>query len=143
MKLKLFIDPERDEEIIVYAHKKSSLTDAIEQLVSENGFELIGYTETQAVKLNPNEICCFSVIGEKVFARSISGDYRVKFRLFQLEEQLPDTFVKINQSCIANIRMVDRFDYSISGSLLIRFKNGTSDYVSRRQMKKVKERFGL
>ena len=56
MKLKLFIDPERDEEIIVYAHKKSSLTDAIEQLVSENGFELIGYTETQAVKLNPNEI---------------------------------------------------------------------------------------
>ena len=62
MKLKLFIDPERDEEIIVYAHKKSSLTDAIEQLVSENGFELIGYTETQAVKLNPNEICCFSVI---------------------------------------------------------------------------------
>ncbi|MBO5859482.1 MAG: LytTR family transcriptional regulator [Clostridia bacterium] len=143
MKLKLFIDPERDEEIIVYAHKKSSLTDAIEQLVSENGFELIGYTETQAVKLNPNEICCFSVIGEKVFARSISGDYRVKFRLFQLEEQLPDTFVKINQSCIANIRMVDRFDSSISGSLLIRFKNGTSDYVSRRQMKKVKERFGL
>ncbi len=143
MNLKIIIDPERDEEIIIYAHKKSPLTEAIEQLVSENGIEIIGHNETQSVKLNPNEICCFSVIGEKVFAQTLSGDYRIKSRLFQLEEKLPENFVKINQSCIANIRMIERFDSSISGSLLVRFRNGTSDYVSRRQMKKVKERFGI
>ncbi len=143
MNLKIITDPERDEEIIIYVHKKSPLTDAIEQLVSENGIEIIGHNETQSVKLNPNEICCFSVIGEKVFAQTLSGDYRIKSRLFQLEEKLPENFVKINQSCIANIRMIERFDSSISGSLLVRFKNGTSDYVSRRQMKKVKERFGI
>ena len=143
MNLKIITDPERDEEIIIYVHKKSPLTDAIEQLVSENGIEIIGHNETQSVKLNPNEICCFSVIGEKVFAQKLSGEYRIKSRLFQLEEKLPENFVKINQSCIANIRMIERFDSSISGSLLVRFKNGTSDYVSRRQMKKVKERFGI
>ncbi len=143
MKLKLFIDPEREEEILIYARKKSALTDAIERLVAENGFEIIGNNETESVKLNLNEICCFSVIGEKVFACTLSGDYRVRFRLYQLEEKLPDTFVKINQSCIANTGMIDRFDSSVSGSLLVRFKNGSSDYVSRRQMKNVKERFGL
>ena len=143
MKLKIFIDPEKDEEILIYAHKKSPLTDAIEQLVSENGVDIIGHNGTESVKLSLNEICCFSVIGEKVFARTLSGDFRVKLRLFQLEERLPDSFVKINQSCIANIRMIDRFDFSVSGSLLVKFRNGSSDYVSRRQMKKVKERFGL
>ena len=140
MKLKLHIDPEKDEEIIIYAHKKSPLTDAIEQLVAENGVEIIGYNESESVRLNLNEICCFSVIGEKVFARTPTTDYRVRFRLCQLEEKLPDSFVKLNQSCLANIRMIDRFDSSVSGTLIVRFRNGSSDYVSRRQMKKVKER---
>ncbi len=143
MKLKLHIDPEKDEEIIIYAHKKSPLTDAIEQLVAENGVEIIGYNESESVRLNLNEICCFSVIGEKVFARTPTTDYRVRFRLCQLEEKLPDSFVKINQSCLANIRMIDRFDSSVSGTLIVRFRNGSSDYVSRRQMKKVKERIGI
>lgn len=143
MKLKLHIDPEKDEEIIIYAHKKSPLTDAIEQLVAENGVEIIGYNESESVRLNLNEICCFSVIGEKVFARTSTTDYRVRFRLCQLEEKLPDSFVKINQSCLANIRMIDRFDSSVSGTLIVRFRNGSSDYVSRRQMKKVKERIGI
>lgn len=143
MKLKIFIDPEKDEEILIFAHKKSPLTDAIEQLVSENGVDIIGHNGTESVKLSLNEICCFSVIGEKVFACTLSGDFRIKLRLFQLEERLPDSFVKINQSCIANIRMIERFDSSLSGSLLVKFRNGSSDYVSRRRMKKVKERFGL
>ncbi|MBR2867689.1 MAG: LytTR family transcriptional regulator [Clostridia bacterium] len=143
MKLKLHIDPEKDEEIIIYAHKKSPLTDAIEQLVAENGVEIIGYNESESVRLNLNEICCFSVIGEKVFARTLTTDYRVRFRLCQLEEKLPDSFVKINQSCLANIKMIDRFDSSVSGTLIVRFRNGSSDYVSRRQMKKVKERIGI
>ena len=143
MKLKLHIDPEKDEEIIIYAHKKSPLTDAIEQLVAENGVEIIGYNESESVRLNLNEICCFSVIGEKVFARTPTTDYRVRFRLCQLEEKLPDSFVKINQSCLANIRMIDRFDSSVSGTLIVRFRNGSSDYVSRRNIKKIKERLGL
>ena len=49
MKLKLHIDPEKDEEIIIYAHKKSPLTDAIEQLVAENGVEIIGSGRTGAL----------------------------------------------------------------------------------------------
>ncbi len=143
MKLKIFIDKNREEEILIYAHKKTPLTDTIEQLVSENGIDIIGYTDNETVKLDVSEICCFSVDDSKVFAHAISGKYRVKQRLFQLEEKLPDSFMKINQSCLANIRMIERFDASFSGSLLVKFKNGSSDYISRRQMKQVKERFGI
>ncbi len=143
MRLKIFIDKTREEEIIIYAHEKTPLTDAIEQLVSEAGMDIIGYGDKEAVKLDVSEICCFSVNDGKVFAHTLSGKYRLKQRLFQLEEKLPDSFIKINQSCLANIRMIERFDASFSGSLLVRFKDGSSDYVSRRQMKSVKERFGM
>lgn len=143
MKLKLLIDKNRDEEILIYAHEKTALVETIEQLVLQDNFELIGYADREAVRLNLSEICSFTVEDNKVFAATLKERYKLKYRLWQLEEKLPESFVKINQSCIANIRMIDRFDTSISGSLLVKFKNGSTDYVSRRQLKTVKERLGL
>lgn len=143
MKLKLIIDKTRDEEILIYAHEKTALIESIEQLVLQDNFELVGYIDREAVKLNLAEICRFTVEDNKVFAETLSEQYRLRYRLWQLEENLPDGYVKINQSCIANVRMIDRFDTSISGSMLVKFKNGSTDYVSRRQLKTVKERLGL
>lgn len=143
MKLKLIIDKTRDEEILIYAHEKTALVETIEQLVLQDNFELIGYADREAVRLNLAEICSFTVEDNRVFAETLSERFKLKYRLWQLEEKLPESFVKINQSCIANIRMIDRFDTSISGSMLVNFKNGSTDYVSRRQLKTVKERLGL
>ena len=49
----------------------------------------------------------------------------------------------INNKIFANIEKMERFDTSISGTLKIRFKNGDVDYVSRRQLRAVKERIGI
>ena len=52
-------------------------------------------------------------------------------------------FVKINQSCIVNVNKIERFDTSVSGTLKVSLKNGYTDYVSRRQLKPIKERIGI
>ena len=143
MKCTLIITDEHQEEVVIYARERTKLTDDIEALVIGSVPELIGYKENQTVKLSSDSVCCFTVEDNKVYALTDSEKLQIKLRLYQLEEILPDTFVKINQSCIANIRKIERFDTSISGTLLIKFKNGYKDYVSRRQMKAVKERFGL
>jgi len=69
--------------------------------------------------------------------------FRLNHRLYQLEERLGTRFLKINQSCLANIQQIQRFDASLAGALLVIFKNGYRDYVSRRQLKTVKERMGF
>ena len=143
MKCTLIITDEHEEEVIIYARERTKLTNDIEALVIGSVSELIGYKENEVVKLTSDLISCFTVEGNKVYALTDSEKLQIKLRLYQLEEILSDTFVKINQSCIANIRKIERFDTSISGTLLIKFKNGYKDYVSRRQMKTVKERFGL
>ncbi len=143
MKYTIIIDKNREEEVIVYAREKTKLTDDIETLVCGSVPELMGYKENQAVKLRTDDISCFTVEDNKVYALTDKEKFQLRCRLYQLEEILPHTFVKINQSCIANIRKIERFDTSVSGTLLIKFKNGYKDYVSRRQMKAVKERFGL
>ena len=143
MKLQIVIDPNRDEEILVYAHEKTSLINEVEELVKSYSVDLIGYTENETVKLNLNDIYCFFTEDNKVFALTENEKYRLKSRLYQIEEGLSDNFVKINQSCIANIKKIDRFKATIGGSLTIVFKNGHIDFVSRRNLKNVKERLGL
>lgn len=143
MKCKIIIDPSREEEIIVYAQKASALTAAIERLAREEDSSWIGYGKEHMVPLDPKEVFCFSVEGDKVYAHLEKERLWMKCRLYQLEERLPEEFIKINQSCLANCKKIARFEVSISGALRVVFRNGDSDYVSRRQLKFVKERFGI
>ena len=41
------------------------------------------------------------------------------------------------------IKKIKKFDTSVSGMLTVTFKNGYRDYVSRRNLKSVKERLGV
>ncbi len=143
MKLRIVIDPNRDEEIVIIAHEKSHLVCEIEELVKNYSVDLIGYTENETVKLDLNDVYCFFTEDNKVFALTENEKYRLKSRLYQLEEVLSENFVKINQSCIANIKKIDRFKATVGGSLTVVFKNGYVDFVSRRNLKNVKERLGL
>ena len=143
MKCTLIITDDHEEEVVMYTREKTQLIGDIENLIRDNAFELIGYSGYEAVNLRTDEVVCFLVEEGKVYAITDKDRFRLKSRLYQLEETLPEDFVKINQSCIANIKKIERFDTSVSGTLLIKFKNGYKDYVSRRQMKAVKERFGL
>ncbi len=143
MKCRTVIDKDREEEVVIYVHEKNSLSYEIEELVLGKSLELFGYKDKNIIKLSPSDVFCFTVEDNKVYAVCEKEKYQIKQRLYLLEEILDRDFVKINQSCIANIRKISKFDTSITGTLMISFKNGYRDYVSRRQLKKVKERVGL
>lgn len=143
MKYTLNLDKKREEEIIIFAHEKNELIERIEKLVQNDSVNLIGYKGQQIFKLDLKDIFCFTVEDSKIYAILEKEKLLVKQRLYLIEQMLDNGFVKINQSCIANIKKIDHFDASISGSLIVIFKNGYRDYVSRRQIKSVKERIGI
>ncbi len=143
MKFRLIIDKKREEEVIVYSHKETKLTEEIKRIVESDATELIGYFEREAYRIKLSEIFCFVAQDNNVYAITAENSLRVKMRMYQLEEMLDDNFIKINQSCIVSIRQIRNFDSSFSGVLKVVMKNGYSDYVSRRNIKKVKERLGV
>ncbi|MDD6479291.1 MAG: LytTR family DNA-binding domain-containing protein [Oscillospiraceae bacterium] len=143
MKCEIIIDSNCEEKIVVYAKQESPLTEEIKRLAEQNSPTLLVYKESQIIKLNTRDIHCISVIKNRIYAICDKEQFLLKERLYTLEEKLPESFVKINQSCLANIKKMERFDTSISGTLKIQFKNGHTDYVSRRQLKLIKERIGI
>ena len=146
MKYTLHIDPERDSEVIVYAQERNSFTDAIEQLVNaEKDYTppLVGYIKDDIINIDPKDVFCFFIEDKKLYASLKRGDALIKKRLFEVEKLLGLDFIKINQSSIANLKLIDHFSVSLGASLTVHFKNGRRDYVSRRHLKAVKERFGI
>lgn len=143
MKCEIFIDKKTDEKVLIYAHEKNRAVEDIYNFVSNQDIELIGYKDNEIIKINPNNVNCFIVEDSKIFAITDNDKLRIKLRLYILEEMLGESFIKINQSCIANISKIKKFDSTISGTLTVIFKNGYKDYVSRRNVKSIKERLGL
>ncbi len=143
MKCEVIIDAACEEKVVIFCKKNNKLVKDIQQLVEENSIGIIGYKDNEIFNLNSSDIFCIAVTDNKIYAVCEKERFQLKTRLYVLEEKLPETFVKINQSCIANIKKIERFDASVSGTLKIYFKNGYCDYVSRRQLKSVKERIGI
>ena len=143
MKCTVILDKTREEEIIIYAHKTTPLIDEIERMSKKDTAKLVGYLRGEIVKLDMQEIYCFTIDSGKLYAICENEKFLIKAKLYAVEQMLDNSFIKINQSSIANISKIKKFDASISGTLKVIFKNGYIDYVSRRNVKKVKERLGL
>ena len=142
MKFTLNIDPEKEEQIVATVHNRSPLIDEIEALISRHTDRIPGYTEDDIKMLSVADIECITVLEGKTYA--IDGRnrrYRLKQRLYELEQQLPASFIRINKSSLANETRLDRFAVTYAGSVDAIFKCGYREYVSRRCFAQIKRRF--
>ena len=147
MKCKIIVDENHEEEVLIFVREKTQHSDSlkkeIEELLGGISAEIIGYGDGEIVTLSPADVHCFIIENGKIFALTENKKWQLRQRLYVLEESLNKDFIKINQSCIANIKKIASFETSIGTSLSVVFKNGYKDYVSRRQLKAVKERIGI
>jgi len=144
MKFSLIIDKTKDEEITATVHNRSELTDKIEALVKEySGTDRIpAYTEDEMKLLAFSDIECITVLDGKTYAVDTQNrQYRLRMRLYELEEILPAHFIRINKSSLANEHRLDRFAVTYSGAVDAVFRCGYKEYVSRRCFAEIKRRF--
>lgn len=143
MRFRLIIDKDSAEEVTVRAHGRSALVEEIEALVlkHENTERITGYNEAGIKLLSIGEIQCITVLDGKTYAiDSENQKYRLKQRLYELEDTLPSYFIRINKSTLANEKALDRFAVTIAGSVDAIFQCGYREYVSRRCFAEIKRR---
>ena len=146
MKFFLVIDKEKEPSVTVVCGKVTRAVSQIEALCKEDTGEtdiLYGYLGEEIIPLELPEITCFFTRDNKVFARVNGKDYTTKLRIKDALELVDDSFIKINQGCVASVKRIKKFTASFGGALRVIFEDGYSDYVSRREVARVKRRFGL
>ena len=141
MKFRLIIDEAQEEEVVAKVHRHSPLVEQLQALISGHTGRIPGYTEDDMKMLSVSEIQCITVLDGKTYAIDNTNQrYRIKQRLYELEEILPASFIRINKSALANENALDRFAVTYAGSVDAVFKCGYREYVSRRCFAQIKRR---
>ena len=144
MQFKLIIDKTGEEVVTARVKQRSAVTDEIEMLVlrSAGADRIPAWREDEMKLLAFSDIECITVLDGKTCAVDRKGEfYRLKLRLYELEERLPACFIRINKSAIANEDRLDRFAASFSGAVDAVFRCGYREYVSRRCFAAIKRRY--
>jgi len=70
-------------------------------------------------------------------------EFRTRKRLYEVLDQLGSGFMQISKSCAVNFSYIQSVEAGFGGSLLLKMKNGLSDYVSRKYLPDLKNYLGL
>ncbi len=146
MQLEVKIDSSCTEPKVVIL--TASMTDevaAILNRVSPQTPQIIsGSRNDQIEVLEQAELIRIYAGAGKVFAVTSKGEYALRLRLYEIEERLPrHQFVRISNSEIINLKKVESFDLSLTGTICVKLANGAITYVSRRYVSKLKKILGI
>jgi len=124
------------------------MTDEINELVKRiSGLSppvLAGFRDGDVSLLHPETIIRVYAANQKVYAVTAGGEYAIRLRIYELEERLYSLgFVRISNSEIINLNKVKGFDLGFSGTICVRFLDGSTTFVSRRYVSKIKQILGM
>ncbi|MCT4507394.1 MAG: LytTR family transcriptional regulator [Tepidibacter sp.] len=111
----------------------------------ENRKVITGKYEGNYEVIKYNQISYFEGLGNDVFCIVDNKKFKVKEKLYELEEKLRDHgFIRISKSFIVNIIKIDQIQPWFNGKLLLKMKDTSLNiYVTRRYLKEFKTFLGL
>lgn len=146
MQVEIKIDASCSEpKVIILTDTMTEEVNSIVQKLSDHNLPIISGTKDGKTKiLEQDELFRIYAGGGKVFAETNYGEYLLRLRLYEAEDRLnPAQFVRISNSEIIHLKKVKNFDLSFSGTISVEMTNGTTTYVSRRYVAKIKKMLGL
>ena len=142
MKIEFDINEKFQEDKIIICTNKitDELQEFVNKLNNEKNNKIYGYKNDKIFILEENKIETIYSENKKVFIRYENGNiYETKKRIYELENNLPNKFVRISNSEIVNFDKVQNLDFKIVGTIILNFYTDRYTYVSRRYVKKIRE----
>lgn len=146
MQVEIKIDDSYTEPkiIILTASMTEEVNDVMKKLSESNPQIISGSKNGKIEVLEQNDLLKLYAGNGKVFAVTNNGEYALRLRLYEVEKRLnPSQFVRISNSEIINLKKVKNFDLSFTGTICVELMNGTTTYVSRRYVSKIKKILGM
>lgn len=144
LKVELKISKEvKEPYAVIYS---DSLTDEITSAVMylENTGKIItGEDNGRIAVLQPSEIYMVRVENERTAIYGEDKKFLSPKRLYQLEQQLGNGFMKISKSTVINLSHIKCVEPSFKGMMSLVMKNGLKDWISRKYLPDFKKYLGI
>ena len=142
--IKLIIDEAFERLTVIIKNRENNeevegVINAIQTYANNQKPMIQAYFKGSVVMLPQRKIFRIYIVNRKILIQTSERLYEVRKNLRDLEELLdPESFIRISQSEILNIKRVKNFDFSSTGTIEVELENGEKTYVSRRRVKEIK-----
>ena len=143
MKLRIEVtDGSSEDEVIIRCGRVDDKVQKLQAYIkSISTPQLTFYKDAQEYYLPLEEILFFETEGEMVYAHTTNETFRVKHRLYELEEMLPHYFVRAAKGTIVNTSQIYSIIRNLTASSQVQFAGTHKQiYASRHYYGALKEK---
>ncbi|MGN1032428.1 MAG: LytTR family DNA-binding domain-containing protein [Intestinibacter sp.] len=143
MKIRIEVDKEIQEDEVIIRCKQlnddvSNIQKALTDILSKKA-QIIFYKNNSEYYIPLSEILFFETEESSISAHTIDNIYQVKYKLYELEDILPNNFMRVSKSTILNIDYIYSITKNLTSSSVVEFQNTHKKvYVSRHYYKLLK-----
>lgn len=143
MKIRIELDEQlKEEEIVIRCQSLTEEVQEIQKAVSDlvsKKQKFVFYKGDTEYYLPLESILFFETEEKVVCAHTVDNVYRVRYRLYELEEILPGYFMRVSKSTILNTDQVLSISRNLTASSVVEFWHTHKQvYVSRYYYKPLK-----
>lgn len=143
MKLRIeVVDGLPEDEVIIRCGRIDDSTQKLQAYIQSMATPKITFFKgTQEYYLPLEEVLFFETEGEQIHAHTANDAFRVKHRLYELEEKLPHNFVRAAKGTIVNTIHIYAINRSLTASSQVKFAGTHKQiYVSRHYYSSLKDK---
>lgn len=144
MKIRIEMDDCNEEEIVIRCQSLTPQIMKLQQLLADEvnrSGQFVLYKGDIEYYINLNQILFFETENSLVIAHTTKDSYETRKKLYELEDLLPGSFMRISKSAIVNTNKIYAINRNLTASSAIEFQGTHKQiYVSRAYYKLLREK---
>lgn len=144
MKIRIETDTDIEEEIVIKCRQLTPEIMRLQQMLTEatgSSRQLALFRDDTEYYIETADILFFETESTSVMAHTAADVYETRLRLYELEELLPASFMRISKSSIVNTDRIYSINRNLTASSAVEFQGTHKQvYVSRGYYKALKEK---
>ena len=143
MKIRIEIDKDQDEEIIIRCKSIDERINSIQRFIESESVnkKIKLFKDNMEYYIDLKSILFFETNDLFVSAHTVDNVFQIKHKLYELEKTLPNYFIRVSKSTILNVNHIYSIDRNITSSSTVIFNNTHKKvYVSRMYYKLLKQK---
>ena len=129
--------------VTIYADVITDEVQRVIDVLDANDIPLIVQRDNKMIILKSEEVYMIRVEGGDTVIYTENEKYYSRKRLYEMFEQIGTCFMQISKQTVINLSYIKSIETGFGGTLLLKLKNGSSDYVSRKYLPDLKRYLGI
>ena len=144
MQVRIDISPEHTTpHAVIYTDRITPEIQRALDILQTKDAPVLAERNERTFLLTGQDIYMVRVVDRETRLYTEREEYSTRKRLYELLDQLGGGFMQISKSCAVNLSYAESVEAGFGGSLLLKMKNGLSDYVSRKYLPALKAYLGI